>query len=287
MAEATTTATADTTTAATTSTTQTPWHNGIEADTIGFWQNKGLTLDDPKAVFTGVSKMYRELEKHVGAPPDQLLKLPKADAKPEEWKSVYQRLGAPADPKEYDLSGIKYGGEDLEPAFVDAMRASLAAAFVPKDKAATVVKTVVDYLENADKAEGAITQSKIDAERAALKADWGPNFDFNHLKAMEGARRLGITPEAVKALEGQIGYKSVMEAMRKIGQGTSEATWVDGANKIATVNGVNVPATREGAAARLNELMNDAAWGKRLTSGDQETVNEWRALTTMIDGEAA
>ena len=37
----------------------------------------------------------------------------------------------------------------------------------------------------------------FDGSVAKLKADWGPNFDFNHLKAMEGARRLGISREAV------------------------------------------------------------------------------------------
>lgn len=262
------------------------WHAGIEADTIGFWQNKGLTLDDPKAVFTGVSKMYRELEKFTGAPPDQLIKLPKADAKPEEWKAVFQRLGVPAEAKDYDLAGIKYGGEDLEPAFVDRMRTALHSSLVPKDKAAGIVKEVVGYLEDADKAEAAVTTAKIGEEKAALAKDWGKNFDFNHLKAMEGARRLGITPEAVKALEGQIGYRSVMEAMRRIGAGTSEDTFVEGSRKIGG-GPDGVPATREAAQARLNERMADPAWGKQLTSGHAETVNEWRALTTMIDGEAA
>jgi hypothetical protein len=86
-----------------------PWHDGVEADTVGFWQNKGYKVDDPKALATDLTKQYRELERHIGAPPDQILRLPKADAKPEDIKAFWSKLGAPADAKEYDFSGIKFG----------------------------------------------------------------------------------------------------------------------------------------------------------------------------------
>jgi hypothetical protein len=101
---------------------------------------------------------------------------------------------------------------------------------------------------------------------------------------MEGARRLGITPEAVKAMESQIGYRSVMETMRKIGAGTSEDTFVEGGGNKP---GGGSPTTREGAVSRLNELMQDPAWGKRLTAGDVQATTEWRSLLQMIDGVAA
>ncbi len=258
-----------------------PWHAGIEADTLGFWQNKGYKVDDPKALATDLTKQYRELERHMGAPPDQLLRMPKVDAKPEDWKAFWSRLGAPADAKEYDFNGIKFGGEDLDPGFADAMRAALAASFVPKDKAAQIVAGVVKYLESAEATEATVTNGKLAEEKAALAKDWGQNFDYNHLKAMEGARRLGITPEAVKAMEGQIGYKAVMEAMRKIGAGTSEDTFVE-----RGTTGQGAPTTAAGAQSRLNELMADPAWAKRLTTGDAAARQEWMGLLQMIDGVA-
>ncbi len=259
-----------------------PWHAGIEADTLGFWQNKGYKVDDPKALATDLTKQYRELERHMGAPPDQLLRLPKADAKPEDIKAFWNRLGAPADAKDYDFNGIKFAGEDLDPGFADAMRAGLAAAFVPKDKATSIVQSVVKYLEEAETREATVTNGKLAEEKAALAKDWGQNFDYNHLKAMEGARRLGITPEAVKAMEGQIGYKAVMEAMRKIGAGTSEDTFVE-----RGTTGQGNPTTAAGAQARLNDLMADQAWAKRLTTGDTAARQEWFTLLQMIEGPAA
>jgi len=262
----------------------TPWHQGVDAEFIGHWNNKGWKADDPKEIAIAATKQARELEKHFGVPPEQLLKMPKADAPEADLKAFYQRLGAPADPKEYDFSAVKFNGADLEQSFSDAMRGALSAAFVPKDKAGGVVSAVVKFLEDAEKAESAVSTAKVAEEKTKLKVDWGTNYDFNHLKAMEGARRLGIVPEAIQALEGQIGYAAVMNAMRKIGMGTSEDTFVERGASGGTAQTVGVT-TREGAVARLNELKADKAWGAKLLSGDAATRREWTALEQMAAGE--
>lgn len=259
------------------------WHNGVEAETLGWWQNKGYDLSDPKTFAVKITQQYREAERHIGAPPDQLLRLPKDANDVEGWKGVYSRLGVPADPKDYDFAGVKFAdGRDLEAAFVDTMRAALGQARVPKDHAATVAKAVVKYLDDATAAQSSVSTAKLAEEKAKLAKDWAQNFDFNHLKAMEGARRLGITPEAVKALEGQIGYAAVMDAMRKIGAGTSEDQFVER----GAAGGGNVT-TRPGAMSRKAELMGDQAWCKRYLSGEVQAKQEMDALNTMIDGEAA
>lgn len=261
--------------------TPTPaWHDGIEADTLGWWQNKGYKLDDPKSLAADLTKQYRSLESKMGGPADRLLHIPAADAKPEDVKAFWAKLGAPAEAKEYDFNGIKFAGDDLDPGFADAMRAGLAAAFVPKDKASQIVSAVVKYLESAETTEATLTNGKIAEEKAALAKDWGAKFDYNHLKAMEGARRLGITPESVKALEGQIGYKGVMEAMRKIGAGTSEDTFVE-----AGITGAGGPTTRDGAVSRKAELMADSAWSDRYLKGGTLEGMEMNRLNIMIDGE--
>jgi hypothetical protein len=259
-----------------------PWHNGIEAETLGFWQNKGLPLENPKDFAAKLTEQYRSLEKHIGVPADRILRLPEKAEDVAGWDGVYQRLGVPKEAKDYDLTGLKFAGADLDPAFADAMRAALQKGRVPKDAAAEVAKPILKFLEDADSAELTVATAKLDEEKNALKKSWGPNYDYNHLKAMEGARRLGITPEAVASLEKQIGYSAVMEAMRKIGAGTSEDTWHDGSRGPG-----GHPTTREGAQSKLNELMNDAAWGKRLTSGDPAARAEWEALTRQITPEAA
>src|SRR5262245_34126622 len=257
------------------------WHDGVSADHMGFWNNKGYDLNNFKDFAIKITDSYRAAEKHIGAPADQLLRIPQANAKPEDVTAFWRRLGA-VEGKDYDLSGVKFNGQDLEPAFADAMRGALANAFVPKDKASTVVGAVVKYLEDAEKAETAITTNKVNEQKAKLKADWGTNFDFNHLKAMEGARRLGITPEAVQALENQIGYAAVMETMRKIGAGTTEDTFIE-----RGATGGGMPVTAGAAQARLEELGNDQAWVKRFLAGDPAAKAEWEGLTKLMTPEAA
>lgn len=252
------------------------WHVGVEAETLGFWQNKGYKVDDPKALASELTKQYRQLESHLGAPPDQLLRMPKADAKPEELRAFRERLGAPKEAKEYDVSAVK------DETIAESLRAAAHATGLPKDAAASMASAVAKALESKTAAEAAINTGKLAEEKATLARNWGTKYDFNHLKAMEGAARLGITPEAVKALEGQIGYAAVMEAMRKIGSATSEDTFVErGAGGAA-----GPPTTREGAMSRKAELMGDPAWCKRYTSGDVTARQEMSGLNMMIDGEA-
>src|SRR6266705_1616244 len=246
------------------------WHTGADAETLGFWQNKGYDVSDPLKLATGLTKQYREAEKFIGVPPDQVVKLPKADAKPEEFAAMWQRLGAPKEAKEYDFSGVKFAGNDLEPAFADAMRQGLHASSVPKDKASAIVASVVKYLESADTTESTVNAQKLAEEKTKLQTNWGDKFNFNHLQAIEGARRLGITPEATKALENQIGYADLMETMRKIGANTREDTFVER----GTGSAAGDVTTREGAMARKAELMADPAWGDRYIKGGQTEKRE-------------
>ncbi len=258
-----------------------PWHDGIDTEIIGHAQNKGWKLDDPKEAFGSAAKVARDLEKHFGVPVDRLLKLPAADGKPEEWAPIYQRLGAPKDAKEYDFTGIKRNGAELAPEFADAMRASLAAAFVPKDKASEIVRGVVKHLESADAATATISTAKMTEEKAKLVTNWGgaedsPKYRMNLLQAMQGAERAGISQEGVKAMEGQVGYAAVMEHFRKIGANTTEATFHEGGDGGRSVQ------TREGAVARLAELERDREWGKKLKAKDAQAVAEWTSLMNLI-----
>jgi hypothetical protein len=257
------------------------WHTGIDAEFIGHAQNKGWKLDDPKEAFVAATKQARELEKHFGVPADQLVKMPKADAKPEEFRAYYERLGAPKEAKDYDLSAV------TDPAIADSLRATMHERGVPKDAAASIATTVAKALESRNAQQATLDADKMAEQRASLEKNWGGKdsaaYQFNHLQAIEGARRLGITPEAVKTMEGQIGYDKVMEAMRKIGANTREDTFVE---KSAGANQGDVT-TLEGAAARKQELMADTGWRDRYLAGGVAEKREMNRLNQMITGVSA
>lgn len=278
MSNTDTTTTADTTT----TTTAKPWYDGVDAETIGHWDNKGWKKDDAKEIALAATKQAREAEKFFGVPADQIIKMPKADAKPEDIRAFHQRLGAPADAKEYDFSTIKGAdGNPINATLADALRASAFSQGLTKTAAAAVAAEVQKSLDSARSTDATVAAAKLAEEKTKLAENWKANYDFNHLKAMEGARRAGITPEAVKALEGQIGYAAVMEHFRKIGANTSEDAFIE-----RGATGGGVPHTREGAMSRKAELMADADWAGRYLKGGVAENQEMTRLNTMIDGAA-
>jgi hypothetical protein len=262
---------------------KTPWHAGIEAEIIGHAQNKGWKIDDPKEAFSAAAKVARDLEKHFGVPADRLAKIPAADAAPADIRAFYERLGAPKAATEYDFSAIKdAGGNALATPIVDALRASAFDRGLTKDAAVTIAQNVVKAIDGLEATKSAERTAKAAEAKAELTKNWGPSFEYNRLKAMDGARRLGIDPETVATFESLIGYAGIMETLRKIGVGTTEDTFID---RGVLSNGQVT--TREGALARKAELMGDAAWAKRYLEGGAAEKREMTALNTMIDGVAA
>lgn len=258
----------------------TSWNAGIDAELLGHAQLKGWKLDDPKEAFTAATKQARDLEKHFGVPADRLLKIPAADAKPEDLRAYYERLGAPKEAKDYDLSSIK------DVTIAETLRATLHDKGIAKDAAAAVAASVAKALESKATTETVLDTGKLAEQRMKLEQDWGgkdsATWQLNQLNAMEGARRLGISPEAVKAMENQIGYDQVMEAMRKIGKHTREDTFVERGGQ--TVGDVT---TMEGAVARKSDLMADPAWTKRYMDGGMAERREMDRLNQMITGVVA
>jgi len=255
--------------------------DGFDAETIGHWDNKGWKKDDPKALVGELHKAWKAAEKFVGVPPDQVLKLPKDASDEAGWAAVRQRLGMPAEAKDYDFSTVKRAdGSAIDQALSDTLRASLHKAGVAKDAAPEIVKAVVKNMDDAASASTAARAATLKAERDSLTREWGNNFEFNRLTAMQGAKRLGVDEATVAKLEGELGYAKVMEMFRKIGQGTSEDTFVEAGS------GGN-PTTMNGAKARIAELRSDPEFVKNYLAGRKKEVDEMNNLISISSGAAA
>lgn len=255
-----------------------PWYNGADTETIGWLQSKGWDKD-PKAAALGATKSYREAEKLIHAPPDQVVRWPKDASDSANWAKVHERLGVPAKAEDYDLSSVKFAdGSALDDKFVAAMREGLKEAAVPKDRASSIVSRVVKFMDAADDAEGAERAIKLQAEKDTLKLNWGNNVTANLILAQAAAKRLQVDPDAVAALEGQIGYAKVMEMFRNIGVRIGEDKFISG-----TTN-ANGPLSKEQAQADLAAKTADAAWVARLNAKDATAMMEFNNLTRMIAG---
>lgn len=258
-----------------------PWYDGkADAELVGHMQNNGWDKDPVEAAIAA-AKSHREAQKKLGLPPDQILRLPKPDAPEAEIKAFHQRLGAPSDPKEYDFSAVKTSdGKDISPEFAEALRASFARRFVPKDTALEIAKDIVKFNDGDAQQQLAAKTAKINEEKAALAAEWKADPDGNMFIAKRGAAALGLTAEQVTALENIVGYAGVMKAMHKVGVLNREP------GGLITNDGKNSGAmTREQAIARKADLMRDSAWTKRHYDGDTAARAEMLNLNRIITGD--
>lgn len=261
-----------------------PWYTtaGVAPEVLGMWQNKGWDVTDAAKVAIAASQSFSEAEKFIGQPANMLVRLPSGPADEAGTKALWAKLGAPADVAGYDLAGVKRAdGTALEPAFEQAFKQAALEANMPKDMAARIAASVVKHMDGVTANQVAERTAAAAQEKAALTTNWGQNFLQNQVVAQNAVRALGIPPEAVAALEGQVGYAKVMEMFRTIGSKIGEASFITGDGN---GGGSGNLMTKEGAGARLTELKNDSAWVTRYMSGDAQAGREMGNLMQIIAG---
>lgn len=258
---------------------QAPWHQGLEPEVLGHIENRGLKLDDPKLIVDNLAKAHREATAKLGVPADQILKLPKELSDEAAMKPIYNRLGVPNEPKDYDLSSVKLGGKDLDPGLADTLRAALLKGAVPKDKAGAVASDIAKHLETQDAAK--IKQAADDkaVQVNALKKNWGTDtqFKINEGLALQGATKMGLSQEQYNKITDAVGIDVAAELFRKIGAGTAEDTFVEN-------GGGGAATTVQGAQARLAELQANPEWAAKLISktGGAAEKAEFAKLMALV-----
>ena len=260
--------------------TDKPWYDGkADAETIGWLQNRAWDKLSPTDVAINAVKAHREAEKLIGAPADRMVRLP-TDPNSADWSKVWERLGAPVDGK-YDLSGVKFAdGTALDQPFVDAFTKTISSLHLPKDTASQVAKGFVDFMDASEKSEADQRAVNVATEKAALQKEWQAGFEANMFVAKSAAAKLGVTPEAVAALESQVGYTAVMKMFHKIGTQIGEARFIE--NGAPGANGVM---SREQAIATKQSYMRDNDWVNRYQNGGKTEFEQMTGLNRIISGD--
>lgn len=267
----------------------TPWYQGVEGvDTVltGHIQTKGWDKLDPAKAAVAAAQAHRQAEGLIGAPADQILRLPKETTDP-AWNSVWQRLGRPAEEKGYDFSGVKFAdGTEPDESLVNTLRSTAFKLNVPAEAASGMMRAVLKYTEDAEAAEEAERAASLQTSREALKKSWGANEAANKLIAQNAWRALltktGMPQEqfaeAMTALENMpgVGYVGLHQILLSIGQSIGEAKFIT--NTGAAGDGVM---TAEQATARIAELKKDQAWVKGYLAGDATKKREMENLLKL------
>lgn len=271
----------------------TPWFNAFsgDAEMMGHVQARGWDkLTDPATAAVEIARQQRQAQQLVGAPADQIIRLPK-DANDPAWNTVHQRLGRPADDKGYDFSGVKnVAGQAMDEALTATVRAAAFKLNLSKDGAAELARTVVAMSDKAAADEKATRDAAVAEDRQALDKSWGANKQANMLIATNAFKALltasGLPQEkygeAMSALESIVGYAGLHQVLLSIGQKIGEDKFIGGRGPSG--DGVM---TREQAVARKADLMKDKVWTDAYLAGDAAKQREMMTLNRLITGVTA
>lgn len=247
---------------------------GFDPDTVGWMENRGLTGMDVNEATKNAINGFRNAEKFLGVPKDQLLRIPNFDkADSAEINQFWEKLGRPTDPKGYEIQVPE--GQPTE--YADYMSKVMHEAGVPKRMAEQLVKA------NAEFGAKIQEQTKLQREAASveqaekLKAEWGQAYDDQIGVAKFAAAEAGVNPEQIDALQDVLGYDGVMKLFANIGEKFSEPKFHSG-DPAGNANG---PMTPTKAQARIKELQGDKEWAAKYIAGNTEARNEMDRLMRM------
>lgn len=241
------------------------WNSaGLDADTLGYVQNKGW-----KGVPDALTS-YRNLEKLTGVPADKLIKLPK-DNNPEEWNQVYSKLGRPESADKYDIPLPE--GDNGELAKV--ARGWFHENGLSVSQARGVAEKFNGYLTEQLTAQQARVNQEHQAQVVSLKGEWGDKYDANSAVVDRAAKAFGMTAEHVLALRNSMGPSAAMKFLYNIGSkiAVEDSELLGGGGTNPGFNGMSV----EQAQSRIGELRKDRAFVERFNSPDPKTRQEARA----------
>lgn len=243
------------------------WHAGIaDAELRGYVQTKGWK--DPASL----ADSYRNLEKLQGVPQDRLLKLPEKPDDP-AWDTVHTKLGRPEKPELYELKG--------DEAMVKRMSAAMHKAGVPKSAAQALNAEWDAYVNELIATDTAERQQKDAADLAALRGEWGGDFEKNSELGRRAGREFGLSAEQFNAISGALGSGATLKLFAAIGGKLGEAGPFD-PNGSGGNGGFGM--TKEAAQARITALKADKDWTASYLNGDAAKRAEMDRLHTIAAG---
>lgn len=249
------------------------WSATLPEDLRPWAAGMGLDKLDERGALTKVLPMYRGAEQKLGVPADQVLRLPGKDAKPEDWKAVWQKLGAPEKPEGYEFP------EELKD---DKIAASFRTKAHELGLPAGAAKTLVEWFSSesaaAREAQEALFDQQAEKDIGELKAAWGEDFDKNIDLAKRVARTMGINEQEARALERTLGIKRTAEVFSKFGGALGEHRFVGGQE------GAGVGMSPAAAKEKIDALRKDSEWMAKYIKGDVEKAAEFKRLHEIAHG---
>jgi hypothetical protein len=232
-----------------------PWHGlpATDADGIAYVGTKGW--QGPQDVITS----YRNAEKLLGRPADQLLAMPRADD-PAGLLAVFDKLGRPATPDKYEFSAPP-AGVTPDAGYEAWARGTFHKVGLLPGQVKALTAEHNAYVANVMAQQQKDYELAVTNDKANLQTEWGGGFERMMASAKHAANTLGFKPEMIDAMEKSVGYAGTYKFFADLGKKMGESTFVSGDGKKPGFEGMMTPAESK---AEWEAMKTDPIWGKAL-----------------------
>lgn len=242
------------------------WLSGFKSEeTRNYITNK--KFQTPEAL----AESYKNLEAKLSTrhPEDRTIYLPEK-MEGDAVKNVFQRLGMPKEMKDYDFAK---DDKAADPKTVEAFQNIFYENNLTKDQAAGVAKKYTEYVQGLQVQQQEAHKNALLQGDAALKKEWGAQYDSNINIAKQGAKILGLDAKTLDAIEAMQGREALFKTLQRIGVSVGESNFIDGSGA-----GASKDMTPEQAQAEIQRLYQDKKFQKKFNNGDRESIDYWNKV---------
>lgn len=188
-----------------------------------------------------LAKGFVETKKMVG----NATKVPKADAKPEEWDTFYTKIGRPESPDKYDFK--MPDGTKVDESLIKEFRTAAHTSGLQPRQA----QGLLDWFNKAQEDRMAGFSKTMTDGVDKLKSEWGGKFDEKLGMASRAVKELG-GDELISLLEetGLGNHPTLVKFFAKLGESTMESPLIVG----DTGSGQD---SKDAILLKIDEIRND------------------------------
>lgn len=248
---------------------------GLADESKGYIQTKGFR--DAESII----KSYRELEKTMGVDKNEIIRIPKTtDGTDPDYTEIFAKLGRPE-------KADGYGLPDNE--FAKAASEKFHALGITAKQAKELTSWFDSYGEQAGSASQIQVQKMHDEQVAALKTEWGKDYDLNleisKQAIADNAQAIGIDADTLNKIGDLIGAGKAAKLFYLLGQTTNTAD-----KTIKDYNANTGKESYEQAVYKLDKMNSDPDFAKKVggSNPDKDFINELNRLNAIkVQGNGA
>jgi hypothetical protein len=221
-----------------------------------------------KKGFTDLNAMTTSLRQAESAV-EARIPVPQQGDAPEKFEEYYKKIGRPETADGYEIKMPE--GTEANPEFTGRFKAAAFKAGMPAASAGAMVEWWNGEIGGMMQAAATANE----AEKVALKGEWGQNYDTNVEIVRRGQAAWKVDDAKLSKIEAALGHMETMKMFHDVGQRTSEDVFVNGERQAFGISA-------ESARAEMAKLQTDREFTTRLRAGDANAKAKWDGLNAAI-----